>query len=275
MGRGAPSAVDWTPASPHDARREGRHHAQALSRDPRGRRRSPRRRWRSPRAELSVRLPRLFRAGRRAAASMAAGRLADEYRRSGNWDFVRGDYASCASSPSPPPPQVTQRLDRAGRGARRGGRQSRARPQRRCSRSWSTSAWSAGSRRAPLRRLSSAADVSFQQEQLRSAWVIAALARGARGGAGAGAGARVPAAGEARRRRRRTACRRRLRHARAVPSRDELGRLAERLQPPRRDARAQRDAAPALHGGRVARAAHAARRALAPSSRRSRTACGR
>ena len=30
--------------------------------------------------------------------------------------------------------------------------------------------------RAPLRRLSSAAELSFQQEQLRAAWIIAALA---------------------------------------------------------------------------------------------------
>jgi two-component system sensor histidine kinase BaeS len=105
-----------------------------------------------------------------------SGALAESYRRTGSWDFVRGDYprlremAIAASSP-----QVTQRLtvlddaravvvgnpDPAGAAllpVRVGER---------------VVGWVG---RAPLRRLSSAAEDSFEAQQSRAAWAIAALA---------------------------------------------------------------------------------------------------
>ena len=105
-----------------------------------------------------------------------SGALAESYRRTGSWEFVRGDYprlremAIAASSP-----QVTQRLtvlddaravvvgnpDPAGASllpVRVGER---------------VVGWVG---RAPLRRLSSAAEDSFEAQQSRAAWGIAALA---------------------------------------------------------------------------------------------------
>jgi len=101
--------------------------------------------------------------------------LSDDYRHAGNWDFVRGNYArlrdmAIASA------QIGQRLTVVD--------ESRAlvvgnpeitegaltRPVVVDDR---IVGWVA---RAPLRRISSAAEVSFQQQQLRAAWIIAALA---------------------------------------------------------------------------------------------------
>jgi two-component system sensor histidine kinase BaeS len=105
-----------------------------------------------------------------------SGALAEDYRRTGSWEFVRGDYARlreiaiAASSP-----QVTQRLtvldearavvvgnpDPAGAALL---------PVKVGSR---VVGWVG---RAPLRRLSSAAEDSFEAQQSRAAWAIAALA---------------------------------------------------------------------------------------------------
>src|SRR3954468_14600393 len=101
--------------------------------------------------------------------------LADEYRRHGDWDFVRNDYSRLrelvASSA-----QLTQRFTVADAkrelvvGNPEPASGSAERPVVVDDRvvGWVT--------RAPLRRLSNAAEVSFQQEQLRAAWVIAAFA---------------------------------------------------------------------------------------------------
>jgi two-component system sensor histidine kinase BaeS len=101
--------------------------------------------------------------------------LADEYRRHGNWDFVRGDYSRLreivASSA-----QVTQRFTVTDAshalvvGNPEPASGAAERPVIVDDRvvGWIT--------RAPMRRLSSAAEVTFQQEQLRSAWIIAAFA---------------------------------------------------------------------------------------------------
>jgi two-component system sensor histidine kinase BaeS len=106
-----------------------------------------------------------------------SGALGEDFRASGGWDFVRGDYARlrqiavAASSP-----QVTQRLTVLD--------ESRAlvvgnpdippgatlRPVKVDDR---VVGWVA---RAPLRRLSSAAEESFEAQQERAAWGIAALA---------------------------------------------------------------------------------------------------
>jgi two-component system sensor histidine kinase BaeS len=101
--------------------------------------------------------------------------LADEYRRHGGWDFVRNDYSRlreliAASA------QLTQRFTVADAkrelvvGNPEPASGSAERPVVVDDRvvGWVT--------RAPLRRLSNAAEVSFQQEQLRAAWIIAALA---------------------------------------------------------------------------------------------------
>ncbi len=106
-----------------------------------------------------------------------SGALAEDFRASGSWDFVRGDYARlrqiavAASSP-----QVTQRLtvlDDA-RALVVGNPEippgATLRPVKVDER---VVGWVA---RAPLRRLSSAAEESFEAQQQRAAWGIAALA---------------------------------------------------------------------------------------------------
>jgi two-component system, OmpR family, sensor histidine kinase BaeS len=103
--------------------------------------------------------------------------LADNYRRSGGWDFVRGDYARLREiAISAASPQVTQRLTVLD-GARRlvvGNPEvspdATLRPVQVEGR---PVGWVA---RAPLRRLSSAAEDSFEAQQGRAAWGIAALA---------------------------------------------------------------------------------------------------
>src|SRR5260221_6785742 len=101
--------------------------------------------------------------------------LADDYRRSGSWDSLRGDYSrlrEIAVSSA----QLTQRLTLldAEHGLIVGNRDlapdATTRPVIVDDR---IVGWIA---RAPLRRLSSAAEETFEQQQLRAAWVIAALA---------------------------------------------------------------------------------------------------
>jgi two-component system, OmpR family, sensor histidine kinase BaeS len=101
--------------------------------------------------------------------------LADDYRRQGGWDFVRGDYSKLremvASSA-----QLTQRFtltDAKHQLVVGNPEPVSGASERPIVVDERIVGWIA---RAPQRRLSSAADVSFQQEQLRSAWVIAALA---------------------------------------------------------------------------------------------------
>ena len=103
-----------------------------------------------------------------------AGRLADEYRRAGNWEFLRDDYARlrALALPAQPIPRlalldadqhtIVGTLEVAEEGA--------VRPVQVDGK---TVGWVA---RTPLRRLSTAAEVSFQQEQQRAAWVTAAFA---------------------------------------------------------------------------------------------------
>jgi two-component system sensor histidine kinase BaeS len=101
--------------------------------------------------------------------------LAEDYRRNGSWEFVRGDYArlreiAIASA------QLTQRLTLLDGAQRLVVGNADVPPDaavRPVELDGQTVGWIA---RAPLRRLSSAAEVSFQQQQLRAAWVIAALA---------------------------------------------------------------------------------------------------
>src|SRR5436305_513199 len=73
MGRRTPSAIDRTQAPPHDARREGRHRSQVLSRHPARRRRGRGGDGDRHALELPVRLSRLPQPGRRAAPRLAAG----------------------------------------------------------------------------------------------------------------------------------------------------------------------------------------------------------
>src|SRR3954466_10628866 len=101
--------------------------------------------------------------------------LADEYRRHGGWDFVRNDYSRLRELVATSA-QLTQRFTVADAkrelvvGNPEPASGSAERPVVVDDRvvGWVT--------RAPLRRLSNAAEVSFQQEQLRAAWVIAAFA---------------------------------------------------------------------------------------------------
>ncbi len=109
-----------------------------------------------------------------------SGALADEYRASGSWDFVRGDYdrlrriaidASNAASP-----QVAQRLsvlDAGGRLVVGNPELPAEATMRQVKVGERVVGWVA---RAPLRRLSSAAEESFEAQQQRAAWAIAALA---------------------------------------------------------------------------------------------------
>jgi two-component system, OmpR family, sensor histidine kinase BaeS len=103
-----------------------------------------------------------------------AGRLAAEYRRSGNWDFVRDDYAKLRALALPPPtvPRLAL-IDAKGETVLGNAELAAEGAVKPVQVDGNTVGWIA---RAPLRRLSSAAEVSFQQEQLRSAWIIAALA---------------------------------------------------------------------------------------------------
>jgi two-component system sensor histidine kinase BaeS len=103
-----------------------------------------------------------------------AARLASEYRKSGSWDFVRDDYAKLRALALPPPtiPRLAL-IDAKGETVLGNAELAAEGAVKPVTVDGSTVGWIA---RAPLRRLSSAAEVSFQQEQLRTAWVIAALA---------------------------------------------------------------------------------------------------
>ena len=103
-----------------------------------------------------------------------AARLADEYRASGDWSFLRDDYARlrALALPAPAIPRLAL-LDAAGHPVLGNSELAAEGAVKPVVVNGDTVGWVA---RAPLRRLSSAAEVSFQQEQLRSAWVTAALA---------------------------------------------------------------------------------------------------
>jgi two-component system sensor histidine kinase BaeS len=103
-----------------------------------------------------------------------AGRLADEYRRNGDWSFLQGDYGRLRALAAPP--QTVQRLallDPERRplvGNPELGDEAAVRP---IVVDDHVVGWIA---RVPERRLSTAADLAFQQQQLRAAWIIAGLA---------------------------------------------------------------------------------------------------
>src|SRR5690242_18563257 len=99
-----------------------------------------------------------------------AGRLATEYRRNGNWDFVRDDYAKlrALALPQATAPRLAL-LDAKGETVLGNPELAAEGAVKPVQVDGSTVGWIA---RAPLRRLSTAAEVSFQQEQLRAAWVI-------------------------------------------------------------------------------------------------------
>src|SRR3982751_5166582 len=91
-----------------------------------------------------------------------AGRLATEYRRSGNWDFVRDDYAKLRALALPPPTVPRLALIHAKGETAVGNAEVAAEGGvKPVQVDGNTVGWVA---RAPLRRLSSAAEVSFQQE---------------------------------------------------------------------------------------------------------------
>src|SRR5207253_709884 len=100
--------------------------------------------------------------------------LAAEYRRHGDWSFVRDNYARLRELAAPAQP--VQRLALLAEARRRvvGNPElpedAAVRPVIVDDR---IVGWIG---QAPFRRLSSAADLSFQQEQLRAAWIIAGLA---------------------------------------------------------------------------------------------------
>ena len=103
-----------------------------------------------------------------------ATRLGDEYRRTGDWSFLHGDYGRLRTlAAQPQPVQRLALLDTEKRtvvGNPDLGEGASVRPVLVDDR---VVGWIA---RAPLRRLSTGADLAFQQEQLRAAWVIAGFA---------------------------------------------------------------------------------------------------
>jgi two-component system sensor histidine kinase BaeS len=105
-----------------------------------------------------------------------ATRLAEEYRRSGDWGFLQGDYGRLRSlAAAPQPVQRLALLDADKRtvvGNPDLGDEATMRPVLVDDR---IVGWIA---RSPYRRISTAADLAFQQEQLRAAWVIAGFALG-------------------------------------------------------------------------------------------------
>src|SRR5689334_3131763 len=103
--------------------------------------------------------------------------LGEEYRRSGSWDFVRGDYARLRDIAAAASfPQATQRLtvlDGAQRLVVGNPELARDETVRPVKVGGEVVGWVG---RAPLRRLSSAAEESFEAQQQRAAWAIAGLA---------------------------------------------------------------------------------------------------
>jgi two-component system sensor histidine kinase BaeS len=100
--------------------------------------------------------------------------LADEYRRHGSWDFVRNDYSKLREIVATSA-QLTQRftLVDAQRSLVVGNPETAGTPERPIIVDDRIVGWIA---RAPMRRLSSAAEEAFQQEQLRASWIIAGFA---------------------------------------------------------------------------------------------------
>ena len=102
-----------------------------------------------------------------------AARLGDEYRRSGDWTFLQGDYGRLRALATAQPVQRLVLLDAERRpvvGNPDLGAEAAVRPVVVDER---IVGWIA---RAPFRRLSTAADTAFQQQQLRASWIIAAVA---------------------------------------------------------------------------------------------------
>jgi two-component system, OmpR family, sensor histidine kinase BaeS len=101
-------------------------------------------------------------------------KLAGEYRRTGSWDFIRGDYARliALAIADQPAPRLSV-LDHSGGLVVGNPEPSGDAAVRAVVVDGDTVGWLA---RSPFRRLTSAADLNFQQEQLRSGWIIAALA---------------------------------------------------------------------------------------------------
>jgi two-component system sensor histidine kinase BaeS len=154
-----------------------------------------------------------------------AGRLSDEYRKSGSWSFLEGDYARLrALAAQPQPVQRLALLDTDRRtvvGNPDIGAEASTRPVVVDDR---VVGWVA---RSPLRRISTAADLSFEREQLRASWSIAGFAL-----ALAALVAVVRARNSLQPLKRVAAATHRLAAGDyatrvAVASRDELGRLAE------------------------------------------------
>jgi two-component system sensor histidine kinase BaeS len=100
--------------------------------------------------------------------------LADEYRRAGGWDSVRGDYSRLREIVAASA-QVTQRftLVDANRALVVGNPEPSGAAERPIVIGDRVVGYIA---RAPLRRLSTAAEETFQQEQLRAAWILAGFA---------------------------------------------------------------------------------------------------
>jgi len=105
---------------------------------------------------------------------LLTGRLAQEYRKRGGWDFIRNDYRQLREMAIPEQPVQRLTLLDASRRTVVGNPELAddvaVRPIVIDER---VVGWVA---RSPYRRLTSAADLAFQQEQLRSAWIIAAVA---------------------------------------------------------------------------------------------------
>jgi two-component system sensor histidine kinase BaeS len=103
-----------------------------------------------------------------------AGRLADEYRRTGDWSSLKGDYGRLRALAAPP--QTAQRLtllDAERRPVVGNPEPSEEAATRPIIVDERVVGWIA---RVPERRISTAADLTFQQQQLRASWVLAGLA---------------------------------------------------------------------------------------------------
>jgi two-component system sensor histidine kinase BaeS len=103
-----------------------------------------------------------------------AARLGDEYRRNGDWSFLRGDYGRLRSlAAAPQPVQRLALLDADRRTVVGNPDLGDGASMRPVLVDDIVVGWIA---RSPLRRISTAADQSFEREQLRAAWIIAAFA---------------------------------------------------------------------------------------------------
>jgi two-component system sensor histidine kinase BaeS len=105
---------------------------------------------------------------------LLTGRLAQEYRKRGGWDFIRNDYRQLREMAIPEQPvQRLTLLDASRRTVVGNPELADDVAVRPIVIDEHVVGWVA---RSPYRRLTSAADLAFQQEQLRSAWIIAAVA---------------------------------------------------------------------------------------------------